>query len=549
MEASDDQYRSSLREYTEILWRRRWVVILVTAVALGLSIAYGVLTTPVYQGTAGLLLTPQLSSTLLQANNSNFPVITVDVPTATQVIESRSIQQAVQKSIPNAPAVSVTQIGTTDVVDVSAESTNPKLAAAVANAYADAYIHLQQEQAVNTLTSAAQLLQTHISSVQSAINAVQAQIANSNTSTGASLTTQLAALEEEQETLRSDLSNYQFASTESTGGGQVVSEASVPVKPIKPKTIEYAVLAGMLGIVVGVALAMLLEFFDDGIRTKEDLERMVGNHPVLSLIPEIVDWRDIHAQYLVSRSSPNSIPSEAYRSLRTSIQFLGLDRSIKTLQFTSPSAAEGKTTTLANLAVTMAQAGNRVVMVCCDLRRPRLHEFFNLSNQVGFTSVLLGEATLREALQPVPGLDGLQILASGPIPPNPSELLSVSRSSEVLSSLAAYADIVLVDSPPVLPVTDAAVLASRVDAVVVVVAAGRSTQTLVSRAMEVLNRVEAPIAGVILNRASETVSYNYYRYAYGAPHETHTIEAQQEERKVAIDARRGDLEVNSLGDW
>jgi capsular exopolysaccharide synthesis family protein len=219
----------------------------------------------------------------------------------------------------------------------------------------------------------------------------------------------------------------------------------------------------------------------------------------------------------VSRSAPSSVPAEAYRSLRTSIQFLGLDRSIKTIQFTSPSAGEGKTTTLANVAVSIAQAGHRVVVVCCDLRRPRLHQYFDMSNQIGFTSVLLGEATLREALQPVPGLEGLQVLASGQIPPNPSELLSSDRTAELLASLAEYADIVLIDSPPVLPVTDAAVLAGRVDAVVVVAAAGRTTQTQVSRALEVLGRIDAPIAGLVLNRASESVSFAYYRYAYGIP--------------------------------
>jgi capsular exopolysaccharide synthesis family protein len=214
------------------------------------------------------------------------------------------------------------------------------------------------------------------------------------------------------------------------------------------------------------------------------------------------------------------MPAEAYRSLRTSIQFLSLDRSIKSIQFTSPGASEGKTTTLANVAVAIAQAGQRVVVVCCDLRRPRLHEFFNMSNQVGFTSVLLGDATLREALQPVPGLEGLQILASGQIPPNPSELLSSARTAELLSTLADYADIVLIDSPPVLPVTDAVVLAGQVDATVLVAAAGRSTQSHVSRALEVLGRVEAPIAGLVLNRASESVSFSYYRYAYGTELET-----------------------------
>jgi capsular exopolysaccharide synthesis family protein len=513
MESVEDEDRSSLREYLQVLGRRRWSIILVTVVFLGLAIAYSVVTTPVYQGTANLLLTPQLSSTLLQANGAATPLILVDVPTATQVIESKSVAQYVEKTIPNAPAVSVKQVGTTNVVQVSTQSTNAKLAAQAANAYARAYIHLQQVQTVDTINGAVQLLQARYNTLGDQIAGLQAQLATAKDATA--LSNQINGLEQQQATLGTEISNDQSTASQSSGGGQVVSTASVPTSPVKPKSAEYSILAVVLGLVLGVALAMALEFFDDGIRSQEDVERVAGQTPVLGLIPEIVDWRDTHAQYLVSRSSPNSMPAEAYRSLRTSIQFLGLDHAIRTVQFTSPSAAEGKTTTLANLAVVMAQAGHRVVVVCCDLRRPRLHEFFNMSNEIGFTSVLLGDATLSEALQAVPGLDGLQILASGRIPPNPSELLSSGRAAEIFSTLADHADIVLIDSPPILPVTDAAVLAGRVDAVVLVAAAGMSTRSHVTRALAILGRVNAPVAGIVLNRA-EAGSYAYYRYAYGS---------------------------------
>ncbi len=511
----DDEARTNLREYLHTLRRRRWVIIVVTAACVGLSLAYSAVTKPVYQATANLLLTPQLSSTLLQANNSNI-ITAVDVPTDIQLVESDPVASFVRKSIPDAPAVSAAEVGTTDVVAVSVQSTNPKLAASAATAYAKAYISVGQQQAVNSLSSAAAIVQNNVISVQNQINSVQGQIAHADPTTDSALTTQLQSLEAQQSELQNEASNYRSASSLVTGG-QIVNAATVPSKPVKPKTVEYAILAGFLGLALGVGLALMLEFFDDGIRTKEDLELVAHNVPVLSLIPEIADWRDPHAQYLVSRSSPSSVPAEAYRSLRTSLQFLGLDRSIRTIQFTSPGAAEGKTTTLANVAVAMAQAGQRVVLVCCDLRRPRLHEFFNMSNQVGFTSVLLGEAALREALQPVPGLENLQILASGQIPPNPSELLSGARTEDLLSSLAEYADIVLIDSPPVLPVTDASVLAGRVDATVMVVAAGRSTRTHLSRALETLGRVDAAIAGTVLNRASESVTFSYYRYSAGAP--------------------------------
>jgi capsular exopolysaccharide synthesis family protein len=516
MDDLDDQARSGLREYLQILRRRRWIIIITALAFIGIAVAYGEVTTPVYQGTAQVLLVPQLSTTLLEASNSNITA-GVDVPTSMQVIESQSVSNYVDQSIPNAPKVSVSQVGTTNVVQVSVQSTNAKLAAEAANAYARAYIHLQQTQAVDQLSSASQIIQTNINAVQTQIAALQARISATNATTGGPLTTSLTALEERESELSTQLTSYQFAEQLSTGGGQVVTPATVPTSPVKPKKAEYTILAAVLGLAVGLGLGVTREFFDDGIRTKEDLERESGGLPVIGVVPEIVDWRDDQAQYLVSWSSPKSIPAEAYRSLRTAIQFLGLDRDIKTVQFTSPSAAEGKTTTMVNLAVVMAQAGHRVAVVCCDLRRPRLHGFFNLSNQVGFTSVLLGEATLEEAMQPVPGLERLHVLASGQIPPNPSELLSGVRASDLLKRLGEENDIVLIDSPPVLPVTDAVVLAGRVDSVVLVASAGLSTRSQVTRALELLERVDASVSGVVLNRASESDTGTYYHYAYGVP--------------------------------
>jgi capsular exopolysaccharide synthesis family protein len=489
---------------------------LIPAITVGLSLAYSESSTKIYQGTVSLLLTPQLSTTLLQANNSNYPTATVDVPTDTEIIESQAVSRLVSRTIPNPPQVAVAEAGTTNVVLVSAKSPDPKVAAEAANAFAKAYISLQESEAVDTLTSASQIVQSHINSVQGAINSLNAQINDSaDSASDSGLTTELQSLEAERTTLQGELSNYQFAASVGTGGGQVLTPATVSTRPVSPKTVEFATLALILGLLIGFVLSLLLEFLDDDIRTKTDLEGVGHGLPVLGLLPEIVDWRDSHANYLVSRSTPKSAPAEAYRSLRTSIQFLGLDQSLRTLQFTSPNASEGKTTTLANLAVVMSHAGARVIVVCCDLRRPRVHEFFGVSNFIGFTSVLLGEATLEQALQSVPGMENIRVLASGQIPPNPSELLSSSRTSDILAALSKQADIVLIDSPPVLPVTDAVVLAGRVDGVVVVTASRVSNKSQLVRSLELLERVEAPIAGLILNRAAESDTYSYYHYSYG----------------------------------
>lgn len=186
-------------------------------------------------------------------------------------------------------------------------------------------------------------------------------------------------------------------------------------------------------------------------------------------------------------------------------------------------AQEGKTTTLVNLAVAFAASGMRTVVVDCDLRRPRIHEFFNMDNNVGFTSVLLGNVAMPKALQPVPGQDRLLVLTSGPLPPNPSELLTSQRTTDLLGSLSAQADVVLVDSPPTLPVTDALVLSQRVDSTVVIATAGKTTQKAAAHAIGMLRQVNAPVAGAVLNGVTPDSGYASYSYGYYSANSGHAV--------------------------
>ncbi|MDQ3681377.1 MAG: polysaccharide biosynthesis tyrosine autokinase, partial [Actinomycetota bacterium] len=216
----------------------------------------------------------------------------------------------------------------------------------------------------------------------------------------------------------------------------------------------------------------------------------------------------------VSLADPSSPAAEAYRTLRTSIKFLRLDTAVRLMQVTSPSAAEGKTSTVANLGVALAMAGQRVIVVCCDLRRPRLHESFGLDNTVGLTTVVVGEVALSDALQPVPGATGLRLLASGPLPPNPAELLSSRRGGDVLSALRDDADIVILDCPPLLPVTDAVVVSALVDATVVVTTANLTKRKELTRAIELLRQADAPLVGTVFNgvKAKGGSRYRYEHY-------------------------------------
>jgi capsular exopolysaccharide synthesis family protein len=216
----------------------------------------------------------------------------------------------------------------------------------------------------------------------------------------------------------------------------------------------------------------------------------------------------VPASDLVTLANPRSAAAEAYRTLRTNIQLSSIDSPIRALLVTSASADEGKSTTLANLAVAFAQAGQRVVIVDSDLRRPSLHTIFGVANERGLTTMLLEDdapAPLVETSVP-----GLRLLASGPIPPNPSELLGSKRVEQAIERLRADADLLLFDAPPVLAVSDAAVLSRRVDAAMLIVSAGRTKRDHASRARQQLERAGARLLGVVLTNATvEEAVYSY----------------------------------------
>lgn len=216
-------------------------------------------------------------------------------------------------------------------------------------------------------------------------------------------------------------------------------------------------------------------------------------------------------QNLITIAQPRSAISEAYRTLLTSIDFAGLDKPIRTLMLTSASPEEGKSSTLANLAAVAAQEGRKVIVVDCDLRRPSLHTIFNLPNAEGLTTSLMSAEALKSPPLRSVGVEGLAVLTSGPIPPNPLELLASRRMQELLAGLSERADMVLVDAPPVVAVADAAILASKVDAVLLVVQAGRAKRDYVERAKALLDKANARIIGAALtNVQADRLLTRYY---------------------------------------
>lgn len=515
-----------LRDYLQVLRRRKWTILLATALVVGVAVATSLLRTPVYRATAELLLQQRETEALFDPSTGNRNDPSRAVQTEIEVLKSQPVRAEAAKRLGGrAPKVSASQVGETDVVEVSVRSADPDQASAAANAYAEAYIDFRLKQAVNSVIDAVEQIQGKVTDLRNEVTDIDKQIAGLPAAQRATqepnLRAQQDALIEQQTVFKQKLDQLQVEQALKSGGAQLVTRAEVPTIPVEPRPVRTGVLALALGLVLGTGLAFLFDYLDDSIKRKEDVERVLPDLPVLGLVPAVATWKEREKPFVISKKEPTSAAAEAYRSLRTSVQFVGLDRPLKTLQVTSPSASEGKTTTLANLAVALARAGQRVVVIDCDLRRPRIHDFFGARSYPGFTSVLLGDVSLSNAIQTVPGEDRLVLLPSGPIPPNPSELLGGRRTVELLTALQGESDIVLIDSPPVLPVTDAAVLAGRIDATLLVATAGTTTQKALSRAVEVLRQVDAPLIGVVLNGVTDDEGYGYsYQYRYYRPEPT-----------------------------
>jgi len=213
---------------------------------------------------------------------------------------------------------------------------------------------------------------------------------------------------------------------------------------------------------------------------------------------------------LVTLTDPESAAAEAYRTLRINLQFTALDTELRSLLVTSPGPGEGKTTTLANLAVTLAQVDQRVIVVDCDLRRPQLHQLLGLDNSLGLTTMMLEDALLASPPLQDTGVAGLRALTSGPLPPRPADLLGSKRMQQIIATLCDQADIVLFDAPPVMSATDAAVLATRVDGVLLVLSSGETKREHATGALERLQKINANVLGAVLNNAATDVSLTGY---------------------------------------
>jgi capsular exopolysaccharide synthesis family protein len=506
--------QTDLREYLHILNRRKLIIALTVVVALGLALAYSVVKTPIYSASATVLVPQQQASSALNIQNSQLPAaqsLQRSLSDEQQFAKGDAVKQAATSKLGYAASVGVGASSTADVLTFTGHSTDKAASAAIANAYANGYITARRTNQVAQYTQQVTALQSSIAQLQAKANAL------------ASTDPQRAALQQSVTSLTQTVQQTQAAAQlVSQTGPTVVNGAVIPKSPTSPKPVRNGLLGLLVGLIIGVGLAFLVERLDDGINSRETAERATDGLPVVGLIPMVDAWRTKGSHHLALVEDPTSNVSEAYRTLRTAIQFLSIDEPKRVIGITSSVPGEGKTTAVANLAVSFARAGQRVIVVSCDLRRPRIHEFFGVGNDTGLTSVLIGQTPLSEAIRAVDGEPRLRIMPSGPVPPNPAEILSLDRVRELIDVLAENTDVLLLDCPPVLPVTDALLLSRLVDGMLVLASAKSTSRRDLHRTVELLRQVQAPVLGTVLNRVPVDGGYAYgygYGYYYDRYHE------------------------------
>jgi capsular exopolysaccharide synthesis family protein len=465
-----------LGEYLDIL-RRRWLGVLIIALtALALASAVTLAMPKEYTATTRLFVAVAAESATDLAQGSSFAVKQMssyaEVATSPQVLTPVIEQLGLRVSSEElAKSVEATAPANTVILEIAATDRNPARAAQIANAVGQ------------RLTSAATLLTPKR---QDGTEAVQ-------------VTT--------------------------------IAPAEVPEQASSPKILQNLGLGLIIGLLLGVGVAVLRHVLDTKVRNESDV-RALTDSPILGVVAYD---QEVSSHPVILRDQPLAAPSEAIRRLRTNLQFIDLANRPKSIVISSSIPGEGKSTIAINLAVSLADSGSRVILVDADLRRPSIAEYLGVEGGVGLTTVLIGRAEVEDVVQPL-GKTSLDVLPAGQIPPNPSELLGSVAMADLLEHLSGSYDMVLLDSPPLLPVTDGVVLSNLAGGALVVVGADRIHRPQLQQSLESLETAGAHFFGIVMNKIArrEAASYAYgYGYGYGYP-----SAISEPKRSTSVEARR-----------
>lgn len=519
------------RRYLFLLVKWWWLVVLCTLLAGG--VAYGVSRSlqPIYQATATLVLEQSgtsLSNYLLRNSQWEPETYTALLPI---LLPETSTRLGIAAIPPE--NISVEAVRDSRVLYLRVRDPDPQRAADIANTIPVAFDEYTESLLLDTfsemkasLSKEMEQLEGDIATTQSRVDAIGQAATPAEAEELKRLETALSQYRYNYGQLLASYEQVRLSETQSRGSLVIFKQAGVPSSPAFPQTRRNTLLASLVGMILAVGVIFLFEYLDDSIKTPEDVSRVMGRNLLGSIAVIHPRHRGENIQPLVARFEPRSPLSEAFRGLRTNVRFASVDRPMGRLLVTSSKPSEGKSLVAANLATVFAQGGHSVVLVDCDLRRPKQHTLFAVPNSGGVTNALLDapDAEVSEWLQDTP-VENLHLMTSGPIPPNPAELVGSRRMGELVERLKENHDVVIVDSPPLLAVTDAALLSRQVDGVLVVLAAGNTKEREARRALEDLTKVTAPVLGVVLNKVPSNRhgeyghEYYYSQYAYSSSEE------------------------------
>ncbi len=510
----------NIREYIGVIQRHRWMIIAIVSLMTGASLTFTFLKPPKYSSEAQVLVQP---ITISSDQRSDTDVLNLE--TEALIATTLRVTQIAASELGESDPPKLLrglEVSVAEDADVLIFTYTGKQASDVqqrAQAFADAYLEHRTNEAQSRLEAAVSAIQNVLDRLQERLDLLNSQLsASPNPQEETGLIGEINTLNQQVVFERTTM--LRLASPGNVQAGQVLYEAQLPRSPSNPTLLNSGLIGLFAGLLLGLGFALLRERLDDRLAGRADLETAI-QAPVLSVVPRVAAWKNSKQAYLVTGEEPQSLASEAYRTLRTAILFASSQHDVKVLLVTSAHEKEGKSTTSANLAMVLGQAGKRVIVVSGDLRRPRLQQFFGVADRrKGLTNLLAGEVTLDKALVTVDPLRGnVQLLHSGPVPGNPTELLGSDAMHDLLDQLSARADYVIVDVAPVLAVADAMTLARRCDGVLFIADATKSTQGAIIQARQQLEQLGARIIGGVLHNfdSSEAPSSagrleNHYAY-------------------------------------
>jgi succinoglycan biosynthesis transport protein ExoP len=512
---------------------RRWGWLIPVAVLLVSGISFGVsrVLPPSYVATATLLVQPQASSVSGPQYNDylagqqlarTYEKMILTDPVLEQVIAGLELTATPSDLMKR---LSTKVLRDTQLIQVSAEDRDPQVAQRLANLTAQTFMEQNRRLQVGSLATSKDNLARQIAKMTSEIDSSSGMIDRlratvvagtgtpQDTITLQQLQTQVSQTQVTYSSLLKTMQELELSEGRAAESVRLIEPAALPLRPARPN-VPLNTLAGLLvGLIGSLGLIALLQYADDTLKTSEDANRALGL-PVLATLTQFRNTDD-RTSDLVTATAPRSAASESYRTLRTNLQFSTLDAPVRSIVVTSAASRDGKSTVASNLAVALAQAGNRVLLVDGDLRRPSLHRLFEVSNRHGLTDLLLDTSRAIDEVALETSMPGLYVIPSGPQPPNPSEVLGSPRMRRVLGEMCEWADLVVLDSPPALAVADGVILSAIADGTLLVVRSGSTRRSLSQRVKEQLDHVGARLLGVVVNAAPRhSLNDGYYASYY-----------------------------------